>query len=345
MSVRLHHYIIRRIIYAIPTLIGLSIIVFTLTRMIGDPVAIYVTLDTPPEMIERIREIYHFNDPIHVQYFYWLQGVLKGDLGYSELVGRPVLKAMLAFFPASAEIAIFSITLALIVGIKMGTTSAVNRDTWKDHATRFVSISGRCLPVFWLALVLLFFFYSVLNLITPGRLSLQVFINHMPPMGNFKFYTGLLTIDSIINRNWIVLMDAIKHLIPPVITQILIQMAVITRVLRSSMLEELSKKYIVTGYAKGLDEKTVIKRYARKNALIPLVTIAGLQFVVILSGVVLTESVFAWPGVGRFMASACLALDHGAILGFTLVIGVLFVVVNLVVDILYAYINPRIRLE
>lgn len=331
--------------YAIPTLIGLSIIVFAITRMIGDPVAIYVTLDTPPEMIERIREIYHFNDPIHVQYFYWLQGVLKGDLGYSELVGRPVLKAMLAFFPASAEIAIISITFALIAGIKMGTISAVNRGTWVDHVTRFVSISGRCLPVFWVALILLFFFYSVLNFTSPGRLSLGVFTTQMPPFGSFKSYTGLLTIDSILNRNWVVFVDAVKHLIPPVITQILIQMAVITRVLRSSMLEELSKQYIVTGYSKGLDKKTIIKRYARKNALIPLVTIAGLQFVVILSGVVLTESVFAWPGVGRFMASACLALDHGAILGFTLVIGIFFVVVNLVVDILYAYINPRIKLE
>lgn len=345
MSVRLHHYIIRRILYAIPTLLGLSIIIFALTRMIGDPVAIYVTLDTPPEMVERIREIYHFNDPIHIQYFYWIQGVLKGDLGYSELVGRPVLQAMLAFFPASAEIALFSVTSALIVGIKLGTTSAVNRETWIDHATRFVSISGRCLPVFWLALVLLFFFYSVLQFVRPGRLSLDVFVNHMPPLGSFRFYTGLLTVDSIINRNWVVFVDAVKHLIPPVITQILIQMAVIARVLRSSMLEELGKKYIITGYSKGLDEKTIIKRYARKNAMIPLVTIAGLQFVVILSGVVLTESVFAWPGVGRFMASACLALDHGAILGFTLIIGVLFVVVNLVVDILYAYINPRIRLE
>jgi len=186
MSVRLHHYIIRRVMYAIPTLIGLSIIVFAITRMIGDPVAIYVTLDTPPEMIERIREIYHFNDPIHVQYFYWLQGVLKGDLGYSELVGRPVLKAILAFFPASAEIAIFSITFALLAGIKMGTTSAVNRGTWVDHATRFVSISGRCLPVFWVALVLLYFFYSVLNLISPGRLSLGVFTTQMPPFGSFS---------------------------------------------------------------------------------------------------------------------------------------------------------------
>lgn len=345
MSVRLHHYIIRRILYAIPTLIGLSIIIFALTRLIGDPVAIYVTLDTPPEMVERIRELYHFNDPIHIQYFYWLQGILKGDLGYSELVGRPVLKAMLAFFPASAEIAIFSITFALLIGIKLGTISAVNRETWIDHASRFVSISGRCMPVFWLALVLLFFFYSVLNFIPPGRLSLGVFTTQMPPLGSFKYYTGLLVVDSILNRNWVVFVDAVKHLIPPVITQTLIQMAVITRVLRSSMLEELGKKYIVTGYSKGLDKKTIINRYARKNALIPLVTIAGLQFVVILTGVVLTESVFAWPGVGRFMASACLALDHGAIMGFTLFIGVLFVVVNLFVDILYAYINPKIRLE
>ena len=342
---KLRDYIVRRFLLAIPVFFGITIIVFTLTRSIGDPASIYITPDMTRQQVEWVREYYHFNDPIYVQYVYWFIGLLKGDLGHSEVLNLPVSKAIITLLPASLELAIYSFILSLIVGVNLGTISAVKKDTWVDHVTRFVALSGISLPLFWFALLLLYLFYSVLGLVTPGRLSLDVIFRYLPPYGNFKYYTGLMTIDSILNGNIVVFMDTLKHLALPVAVQTYIRQAVFTRILRSSMLEELSKEYVLLGHAKGLDEKTVISRYARRNALIPFVTVAGMQFVAIMSGVVLTESVFNWPGLGRLAATAAMSLDHATILGFALFMGILFIASNLVVDILYSYLDPRILMD
>jgi peptide/nickel transport system permease protein len=343
--VKLRDFVIRRILLAIPVFIGITIIVFTLTRSIGDPAAIYITPDMTPDQVDWVREYYHFNEPIYIQYFYWFGNVLKGDLGHSEVLNIPVYEAIITLLPASIELAIYSFILSLALGIFLGTISAVKKDSWIDHVTRFIALSGFSLPLFWFALLLLFIFYSVLGLVTPGRLSLEIITTYLPPYGDFTYYTGILTIDSIINGNLPVFIDAIRHLALPVFVQTYIRQAVFTRILRSSMLEELSKEYVLVGHAKGLEQDSVIKRYARRNALIPLVTVAGMQFVAIMSGVVLTESVFNWPGLGRLAATAATSLDHATILGFALFMGILFIISNLIVDTLYSIIDPRIRMD
>ncbi len=342
---KLRDYVIRRILLAIPVFLGITIIVFTLTRSIGDPASIYIYPDMTPEQVEWVREYYHFNDPIYIQYFYWFSGLIQGDLGFSEVLNVPVSEAIVTLLPASIELAIYSFFFALAVGIFLGTVSAVKKDTWVDHVTRFVALSGFSIPLFWFALLLLYLFYSVLGWIGPGRLSMDIIMTHMPPYGNFRVITGLYTIDAILNLNLPVFLDTVKHLLLPVIVQTYIRQAVFTRILRSSMLEELSKEYVLVGHSKGLEESSVVKRYARRNALIPLVTVAGMQFVAIMSGVVLTESVFNWPGLGRLAATAAMSLDHATILGFALFMGILFIISNLVVDTLYSYLDPRIRMD
>ncbi len=342
---KLRDYVIRRILLTIPTFLGITIIVFTLTRSIGDPASIYIYPDMTPDQVEWVREYYHFNEPIYIQYFYWFGGLLQGDLGFSEVLHVPVSEAIVMLLPASIELAIYSFIFALAVGMFLGTISAVKKDTWVDHITRFVALSGISIPLFWFALMLLYIFYSVLGWVGPGRLDMNIIMTYLPPYGNFKTYTGLLTIDSIINLNFPVFINAVKHLILPVLVQVYIRQAVFTRILRSSMLEELGKEYVLVGHAKGLEESSVVKRYARRNALIPLVTVAGMQFVAIMSGVVLTESVFNWPGLGRLAATAAMSLDHATILGFALFMGILFIVSNLIVDTLYVYLDPRIRLD
>lgn len=342
---KLWDYVIRRILLAIPVFLGITVVVFTLTRSVGDPASIYITPDMTPDQVDWVREYYHFNEPIYIQYVYWFRGLLKGDLGHSEVLNIPVSEAIITLLPASIELAIYSFIFSLAVGVFLGTISAVKRDTWVDHIIRFVALSGFSLPLFWFALLLLYIFYSVLGLVTPGRLSLEVIMAYLPPYGDFKVYTGLMTIDSLLNGNLVVFVDSLKHLALPVVVQTYIRQAVFTRILRSSMLEELGKEYVLLGYAKGLDQKTVISKYARRNALIPLVTVAGMQFVAIMSGVVLTESVFNWPGLGRLAASAAMSLDHATILGFALFMGVLFIVSNLIVDTLYSYLDPRILMD
>ncbi len=342
---KLRDYVIRRILLAIPVFLGITIIVFTLTRSIGDPASIYIYPDMTPEQVEWVREYYHFNDPIYIQYFYWFSGLIQGDLGFSEVLNVPVSEAIVTLLPASIELAIYSFIFALAVGIFLGTVSAVKKDTWVDHVTRFVALSGFSIPLFWFALLLLYLFYSVLGWIGPGRLSMDIIMTYMPPYGNFRVITGLYTIDAILNLNLPVFLDTVKHLLLPVLVQTYIRQAVFTRILRSSMLEELSKEYVLVGHSKGLEESSVVKRYARRNALIPLVTVAGMQFVAIMSGVVLTESVFNWPGLGRLAATAAMSLDHATILGFALFMGILFIISNLVVDTLYSYLDPRIRMD
>ncbi|MEB3779002.1 MAG: ABC transporter permease [Desulfurococcales archaeon] len=341
----LARYIFFRFLAAVPTLFGLSLLVFTLTRLIGDPAAIYIHPDMTPEDIARIKEIYHFDDPIYVQYLYWIKGVLQGDLGWSVIAAMPVTEALKLYLPATAELAIYAFTLSLIVGVYLGTKAAANKDRLVDHASRIFALSGYSMPVFWLALMLLYLFYHVLGFVGPGRLSLDVQFKYMPPYGDFKLYTGLLTIDSLLNRNMEVFVDAVKHLIPPVLTQAYIHIAIFIRVLRSSMIEEMGKEYVDFAVSKGLGRKEILSRYVRRNAYIPLVNVAGLQFVGLMTGVVLTETVFDWPGIGRYAANAALQLDHAAIIGFTLFVGTLFIVINLIVDILQAYLDPRIRLE
>jgi len=254
----------------------------------------------------------------------------------------PVLEALMTRFSATAELVLYSAPLIIILGIFLGKISAVKRNTAIDHMTRVIAIIGWSLPAFWLGIILLAVFYGGLGIFPPGRLS--PWAEAMIRSGEFKVYTGLYTIDAILNLNWPIFVDALSHLVLPVITLTTINVALIMRVMRSSMLEQLSKTYIIAARARGLDEKTVIDRHASKNALIPVITLSGLLTAGLLSGMVITETIFEFKGIGYFAAHAATQLDIPAVLGFALFAGIIFVIANLIVDILYAYIDPRIKL-
>ena len=336
-------YVLRRLLSTVPILFALTIVIFTLTRLIGDPVSAYVTPQMGPEEIQRIREIYHFSDPIPVQYYYYLLGLIRGDWGFSRAQGVPVTTAIGAFLPATVELALTAFLLSFFGGIALGTLSAVKRDRPLDHATRLFALGGYALPSFFLGLILLYVFYTQLRWVGPGRLSDAVVLTQFPPAGKFQSYTGLLILDSLLNLNGTVFVDSFAHLILPAITLAAGNMALITRVTRSSMLDTLSREYVRTARAKGIDESSVIRFHARRNALIPVVTVAGLYLGGLIGYAAMVELVFLWPGIGRWGARAALTLDHSAILGFALLVGLVYIVSNLVIDLAYAYIDPRIR--
>ena len=334
-------YIVRRLLLLIPVLLGVSILVFTLTRVTGDPAAAYITEKMTIEQVEAIKESLHLNDPIYIQYIYWLGGMLQGDWGISKVnADEPVTKSIAEFFPATFELTMVSIIFAIIIGIALGTISAVRRDKPIDHATRLLALSGVSIPVFVLALILQFVFYYHLGWFpSGGRISDQYIIE------GFTEYTNFYLIDSLLNGRFDMFLNVAWHLVLPAITLAFGTIAIITRMMRSSMLEVLGQDYIKTARSKGLPEKTVINKHARRNALIPTTTIIGLAFGGLLAGAVLTESIFYWPGLGRWSVAALLVNDWASILGFTVLIAIVFVLANLIVDILYAYLDPRVRLE
>ena len=344
MSTGMRSYLARRIILIVPVLLGVTLLIFAITQLF-DPymrASLYIRDPRQAKNIESIIRKYGLDQPFYVQYFRWLDQVLRGNLGWSQSAHMPVLKALITYFPATAELALYAIPLTLLVGILLGKLAAVKKDTAVDHASRIMAIIGWSLPSFWLGIVLLAVFYGGLGIFAPGRLS--VWAENLVLSGVFRTYTGLYTIDAILNLNWPVFLDALSHLVLPVTTLVTINVAILMRVMRSSMLEQLNKTYVIAARARGLDEKTVIDKHATKNALIPVITLSGLLTAGMLSGMVITETVFEFKGVGYFAAHAATQLDIPAVLGFALLAGIVFVVANLIVDILYAYIDPRIRL-
>ncbi len=339
---KMRTYIIRRLLLLIPVLIGVSIFVFTLTRLAGDPAYAYVGERVSPDQLDAIREKYHLNEPIYVQYMYWLDGVVHMDWGYSRVASSPVTAAIAKFFPATFELTLLSILIAVVVGIALGSLSAIRKDTPVDHATRIMALSGVSLPIFWLALMLQFVFYLQLGWFPAGdRLTDPVQISHP----GFASYTGFMLIDTLLNGDLNLFGDALWHLILPAVTLSFGTIAIVTRMMRSSMLEVMGQDYIKTARSKGLPEKVVIRKHARRNALIPTTTVVGLAFGGLLGGAVLTESIFYWPGLGRWSVAATTRNDWASILGFTLLTAMIYVSVNLIVDLLYAYLDPRVRLE
>ncbi|MEM0457041.1 MAG: ABC transporter permease [Nitrososphaerota archaeon] len=345
MSTNLRTFLIRRLILVIPTLLGISLLIFGVTQLF-DPIeraSLYIRDPRQIRFVEEIIKKYGLDQPFYVQYFGWLSQVLQGNLGWSQSLHMPVLEALITRFPATAELVLYSAPLTIVLGIFLGKISAVKKDTVIDHVTRVMAIVGWSLPAFWLGIILMAVFYGGFGIFPPGRLS--PWAEAMIRSGKFKAYTGLYTIDAILNLNGDVFIDALSHLVLPVITLTTINVALIMRVMRSSMLEQLGKTYIIAARARGLDSKTVIDKHATKNALIPVVTISGLLTAGMLSGMVITETVFEFKGVGYFAAHAATQLDIPAVLGFALFAGLIFVIANLIVDILYAYIDPRIRLR
>ncbi|MDD1768470.1 MAG: ABC transporter permease [Methanomassiliicoccales archaeon] len=338
---KLGAYLVRRLLLLIPVLLGVSVFIFALTRIGGDPGAAYITEKMNEQQIAGIYEQYHLNEPIHIQYWYWLDGIFHGDWGYSKTARAPVTSAIATYFPATFELTLVSILIAVVVGISLGTISAVKKDKPVDHATRVMALSGVSLPIFWLALILQYVFYYQLDLFpSGGRYDTFLYLEQGP----VNAYTGFYTVDTLLNGNLTLFGDALMHLALPAVTLSFGTIAIITRMMRSSMLEVLGQDYVKTARSKGLPERVVIRKHARKNALIPTTTVVGLAFGGLLTGAVLTETIFYWPGMGQWSTAAILVNDWASILGFVLVVAIIYVIANLIVDVLYAYLDPRVRL-
>jgi len=341
----LSDYIIRRILLVIPTLIGVVILIFAVVQLLPPERRVLLYVDDPRFARDTALAIkaYGLDQPVWVQFVNWMSDLLKGNLGWSEVGSAPVMKAIIERIPATAEIVLFSAPIIIFVGIKLGELSAVHRDKPIDHVTRGLSIMGTSLPSFWVGIVLLAIFYRALGWFGPGRVGNDAFM-YIQNSPDWHWYTHLITIDSLINGQFWIFTDVVTHLVMPVITLSTINIATLARVMRSSMLESLSKTYIVSARVKGLKNAEVISKHARRNALIPVVTLSGLMVAGMLTGLTITETVFSYPGLGAFAASAAILLDIPTVIGYALFSGILFVFSNLIVDILYAFLDPRIRL-
>ena len=330
-------------------LIGVTLLIFALLQLLSpfSRLAMFVTdpnqLKQGPEQLQEMVEALGLDDPVWVQYGRWLNQVLHGDLGWSESARLPVVSALKSRVPGTLELALLAVIPVIFGGIWLGKLTAVHQNKPFDHVGRVVAIVGWSFPTFVFGLLAIMIFYGVLGWFPPGRISIAAL--RIVNSDAFRSYTGMYTIDGILNGNWLVVGDALRHLVMPVVSLAYLSWALIMRVMRSSMLEALRQDYVTTARAKGLTERVVINKHAKRNALLPVTTIAGTMFAGLMGGVVITETVFNRPGLGRFAASAATQLDIPSVLGFALLNGILFVLMNLVVDVLYAYFDPRVRLE
>ena len=341
----LRAYIVRRLLLLIPVLFGVTIFIFGITMLFSpiERVSLYVTDPRMFTDIPYLIELYGLDQPFWVQYGGWMGEILTGNLGWSQVAGQPVWSAIWHFLPATLELAIFATPIIILLGVFFGTQAAAHKNRPLDHVTRVIAIIGWSLPTFFVGLVLLMIFYSYFRgFLPPSRLSItyELFVNS----AEFIRYTRINTIDGILNLNGPVILDALRHLVLPVITLTIVQMAFIMRLMRSSMLESLGRGYVLTARAKGLSERVVINKHARRNALIPVITVSGYLFAGIVNGVVITETIFNYKGLGWWAWQSAVRLDIASVLGFALFNAVLFVLVNLVVDILYTRVDPRVRL-
>lgn len=345
---KLRDYIIRRLLLLIPVFIGITFITFALTHMLpnSDPAAAWLKQKWTPQERDFIVHAHHLDQPLINQYLYYINDLAHLDLGLSASEGgRPVMAALRDYFPATLELTLMAMILCIVIGIPLGILSAIKKDKWPDHLVRLFSLTGISLPVFWLALILQYVFYLKLHLLPlGGRLPTGV----SPPTFTLpfisgNFHTGLYLIDSLMAGNLDMFWQILLHLILPSFCLAFIYLAVITRMMRSSMLEAMTQDYIRTARSKGLSERVVIFKHALRNALVPTTTVSGLMFGGLLSGAVLTETIFYWPGIGRYSTNAIASMDFASIMGFTMVIVVIYVLTNLFVDILYAYLDPRIK--
>lgn len=338
-------YILRRLLMLPLVMLGVTFFLFFLTQRLSPEMRASLYVQDPRQMgsLEEVIEKYGLNDPMPVQYMRWLKGAVKGDLGYSESANMPVTAAIKSYLPATAQLAAAAMVLVVFFGVWLGIISAEYKDGFIDNAVRFFVLAGFSLPIFVLGLVLLMVFYGKLGWFPPGEYSLASdMIVHGPA---FKAYTGFSLIDSLLNLRFYVFFDVLKHLILPAVTLCIGSFALMVRVMRSSMLEELNKDYIRSARARGLSEFKVIYKHAGFNALIPVVTLAGIQFVRLLGGTVIVETVFDYPGIGRWGVECARQLDIAGVMGFSLLVAALFVLGNLAADILYTVIDPRIRLK
>lgn len=331
-------YIVKRLAMLVPVMLGVSIIAFSLIHLApGDPARTMLGERATQEQLNEIREKYGLDKPIYVQYGIWLNGVLHGDLGRSITTHDEVAKEIGDRFPNTMELAIAAMIFAIIVGVFAGIISATKQYSITDYTCMGVALFGISMPVFWLGIMLMMIFGVFLGwLPIGGRIDLLI---------PFQRVTGFMVFDSIITGNFPALISVLRHLILPAVALGTIPMAMIARVSRSSMLEVLRQDFIRTERAKGLSERMVIYKHAVRNAMVPVVTVIGLNFGLLFAGAILTETVFSWPGIGRLVVNAVYERDYPLVVGCILVFAIVFVIVNLITDILYTRIDPRIQYE
>lgn len=329
-------YITKRLLMLIPVLLGVSVLSFLLIHLApGDPARTMAGEHASSQTINAIIEKYGLDKPLTTQYWIWLKRVMRGDMGRSIVSNEYVTKEILDRFPSTVELTLFSLMIAIIVGFFAGIISASKQYSALDYTTMGIALFGVSMPVFWLGIMLMMVFGVFLRwLPIGGRINILI---------PFQRITGLYLLDSLIKGNFAAFVSALRYLILPSITLSTIPMATIARVTRSSMLEVLRQDYIRTERAKGLPERTVIYKHAVKNAMLPVITVIGLNFGLLLAGAILTETVFSWPGMGRYVVKAVGMRDYPAVQGCVLFFALMFVIVNLITDILYIFIDPRIK--
>ncbi|KGQ23136.1 ABC transporter permease [Thermus filiformis] len=331
-------YFLRRLVGLVPVLFGITLLVFLFLKLIpGDPAVAILGERGTPEQVEALREKLGLNRPLPEQYLAFVRRVLTGDLGVSAVSTIPVGEELKRRWPATFELALAATLVAVLLGIPAGILAAIRKNTLWDNLSMSLSLVGVSMPVFWLGLLLVYLFAVHLHwLPTGGRLSTEAGIG-------FKPLTGFYVLDALLRGDFRLLADVLAHLVLPALTLGTIPLAILARITRSAMLEVLSQDYVRTARAKGLAERQVILKHAFKNALLPVVTVVGLQFGTLLGGAILTETIFSWPGIGSYIYEGILNRDYPVVQSGVLVVALAFVLINLLVDLSYALLDPRIQ--
>lgn len=333
-------YISRRLLNLIPVLLGITLLVFIFLHLIpGDPASVMAGERSTPEQVAALREQLGLNQPLPWQYLLFLGNLLRFNFGTSIISGVPIAEEIRTRWPATFELSVAAMLVATIIGIPAGVLAAVRKNSAVDNLTMSGSLLGVSLPVYWLGLLLVYLFAVNLQWLPPsGRISIDAGFS-------FKPITGFYVLDALLQGDFNALKDILAHLILPAITLGTIPLAILARITRSAMLEVLSQDYIRTARAKGLLERWVIFKHALKNALLPVVTIIGLQFGTLLGGAILTETIFSWPGIGSWIYEGILARDYPVVQGGVVFVAVAFVLINLLIDLSYAFLDPRIQYQ
>ncbi|WP_017300927.1 ABC transporter permease [Nodosilinea nodulosa] len=329
-------YILRRLLQLVPVLLGISLLVFAFLHLIpGDPAVTMLGDRATPDAVEKLRERMGLNEPLPLQYLTFLGNLLRFDLGTSIFTGVPISKEILQRWPATFELSVVAMAIALVIGIPAGVVAAVRKNSLVDNLAMGGSLLGVSMPVYWLGLLLVYLFAVNLQWLPPsGRIGINA---------SFAPITGFFLLDSLIQGDFKALGDVLSHLILPALTLSTIPLAILARITRSAMLEVLSQDYIRTARSKGLKEFWVIGKHALKNAMLPVVTIIGLEFGTLLGGAILTETIFSWPGIGSWIYGGILQRDYPVVQGGVVFVAFVFVLVNLIVDLSYAFLDPRIQ--
>jgi ABC-type dipeptide/oligopeptide/nickel transport system permease component len=339
-------FVVRRLLLAVVVIFGVTLITFVLARVLPQNVAQvwagFQGFRASEDTVRIVEEQYNLNEPLYVQYAYYLRDLVTLNWGTSPITTRPVADDIKEYLPNTIELTMAAMLIAVVVAVPLGIVSATHRNSIGDHLARLLALFGVSAPGFWVAMVLQLLFYYRLGWVEDpgGRLSNAVLRAH--PV---ETVTGFLLVDTVLTRNWVAFRDALEHLILPSITLALPLVALISRMVRSSMLEVLRQDYVRTARAKGLTERLVVGRHAFRNAIIPTVTVIALSFGWLLTGAVVTEVVFYWPGIGQYAVGAVMSFDFPAIIAFTAISAAIFVLVNLAADVVYAYLDPRVRYD